>query len=316
MATETVADGRHPQGAVDRTARTSGARPGRGTGRTSTCRRSTPCLVDTRGGSDPAVLAGAASSWVGPQVRLLRRPRRQLGARPGRRDPLPRRHRRVRRADLAARSPASTTTWCGRAPSRAPSGAPTTAGETFTLERALWDHPHRPEWGAGFGGQAFHTLLPHPTDAKSLTVAISTGGVYQTTDGGGSWSPRNQGIRAEFLPEGAAVPRVRAVRAQGRPPPVATRAALRPEPRRRLPLRRRGRLVDLHRRRAPVRLRLPGRRRPARRPTPSTSSRSRAPTAATRPRARPGSGGPATPATPGRRWEPATRACPTVSSSA
>jgi photosystem II stability/assembly factor-like uncharacterized protein len=79
-------------------------------------------------------------------------------------------------------------------------------GHTFTLERALWDHPQRPEWGAGFGGQAFHTLLPHPSDPRSLTAAISTGGVYQTTDGGGSWSPRNQGIRAEFLPEGQQYP--------------------------------------------------------------------------------------------------------------
>ena len=38
----------------------------------------------------------------------------------------------------------------------------TDRGETFTLERALWDHPHRPQWNAGFGGQAFHTILPAP----------------------------------------------------------------------------------------------------------------------------------------------------------
>ena len=38
----------------------------------------------------------------------------------------------------------------------------TDRGETFELERGLWDHPHRTEWGAGFGGQAFHTILPHP----------------------------------------------------------------------------------------------------------------------------------------------------------
>ena len=34
-----------------------------------------------------------------------------------------------------------------------------------------------------------------------MHVAISTGGVYRTEDGGRSWQPRNQGIRAEFLPE-------------------------------------------------------------------------------------------------------------------
>ncbi len=39
-----------------------------------------------------------------------------------------------------------------------------------------------------------------------MTVAISTGGVYQTNDGGASWEPRNQGIRAEFLPEGQQYP--------------------------------------------------------------------------------------------------------------
>jgi photosystem II stability/assembly factor-like uncharacterized protein len=80
------------------------------------------------------------------------------------------------------------------------------AGETFALERALWDHPQRPDWGAGFGGQAFHTILPHPTDPRSITAAISTGGVYQTADGGASWAPRNRGIRAEFLPEGEQYP--------------------------------------------------------------------------------------------------------------
>ncbi|KRF17754.1 glycosyl hydrolase [Nocardioides sp. Soil797] len=79
-------------------------------------------------------------------------------------------------------------------------------GETFALMRGLWDHPHRLEWNEGFGGQAFHTILPHPTDPNRLTVAISTGGVYETTDAGATWRPRNRGIRAEFLPEGEQFP--------------------------------------------------------------------------------------------------------------
>lgn len=79
-------------------------------------------------------------------------------------------------------------------------------GETFELVRGLWDHPHRTEWSEGFGGQAFHTLLPHPTEPARLTAAISTGGVYETRDGGTSWQPRNQGIRADFLPEGQQFP--------------------------------------------------------------------------------------------------------------
>jgi hypothetical protein len=74
-------------------------------------------------------------------------------------------------------------------------------GQTFTLVRALWEHPHRPDWGAGFGGQAIHTILPHPEDPARVLVAMSTGGVYRTSDGGSTWSPGNTGIRAGFFPD-------------------------------------------------------------------------------------------------------------------
>jgi hypothetical protein len=74
-------------------------------------------------------------------------------------------------------------------------------GVTFELMRSLWDHPHRPQWGAGFGGQAIHTVLPHPTDVESVLVAMSTGGVYQTGDAGATWSASNRGITAHFLPD-------------------------------------------------------------------------------------------------------------------
>ncbi|MFE7420996.1 WD40/YVTN/BNR-like repeat-containing protein [Rhodococcus sp. NPDC057529] len=74
-------------------------------------------------------------------------------------------------------------------------------GEHFDLERGLWDHPHRPEWGAGYGGAAAHSVVPHPRDENTVHVAMSTGGVYRTTDGGASWEPRNTGITAYFLPD-------------------------------------------------------------------------------------------------------------------
>lgn len=79
-------------------------------------------------------------------------------------------------------------------------------GETFALIRSLWDHPHRPEWGAGFGGQAIHTLLPHPTDSSRMLVAMSTGGVYRSDDGRQSWAPSNKGVAAGFMPEGQQYP--------------------------------------------------------------------------------------------------------------
>ena len=74
-------------------------------------------------------------------------------------------------------------------------------GENFEMVRPLWDHPHREQWGAGFGGQAVHSIIPHPSDDARVTVAMSTGGVYRTEDAGGSWSPANVGIHAYFLPD-------------------------------------------------------------------------------------------------------------------
>lgn len=74
-------------------------------------------------------------------------------------------------------------------------------GVTFRLDQGLWDHPHRGEWFPGFGGAAIHTVLPHPSDPDIVTVAMSTGGVYRTTDGGRTWNPANRGIRVDFQPD-------------------------------------------------------------------------------------------------------------------
>jgi len=71
-------------------------------------------------------------------------------------------------------------------------------GEHFALCRGLWDHPHRSEWGAGYGGAAAHSVVPGP--GTTVHVAMSTGGVYRTRDAGATWQPRNAGISAYFLP--------------------------------------------------------------------------------------------------------------------
>lgn len=76
----------------------------------------------------------------------------------------------------------------------------TDAGESWSLVQGLYDHPHRAQWMPGGGGLCLHTILPDPSNPKRLFVAISTGGVYRTDDGGENWQPRNNGVRAEFLP--------------------------------------------------------------------------------------------------------------------
>ena len=77
----------------------------------------------------------------------------------------------------------------------------TDRGEKFSLVRGLWEHPHRAQWGAGAGGAAIHTILPDPADSQAMLVAMSTGGVYRTADGGESWTANNSGIKAYFLPD-------------------------------------------------------------------------------------------------------------------
>ncbi len=75
------------------------------------------------------------------------------------------------------------------------------AGETWSLVRGLFDHPHRPRWMPGNGGLALHTILLDPADSQRMYVAISSGGVYRTDDGGRSWTAQNHGIRAMFMPD-------------------------------------------------------------------------------------------------------------------
>jgi len=76
----------------------------------------------------------------------------------------------------------------------------TDAGQSWSLVKGLYNHPHRAQWMPGGGGLCLHTILPDPSDKKRLFVAISTGGVYRTDDGGETWQARNIGVRAQFLP--------------------------------------------------------------------------------------------------------------------
>jgi len=76
----------------------------------------------------------------------------------------------------------------------------TDGGESWALNRGLFDHPHRPQWQPGGGGLCLHTILPDPANKDRIWIAISTGGVYRSEDGGKSWEPRNKGICARFMP--------------------------------------------------------------------------------------------------------------------
>lgn len=74
-------------------------------------------------------------------------------------------------------------------------------GESWGAVTGFLEHPHRPRWQPGAGGLCLHTILPDPGHADRTLVALSTGGVYRTDDRGSTWTPRNRGVRAQFLPD-------------------------------------------------------------------------------------------------------------------
>jgi photosystem II stability/assembly factor-like uncharacterized protein len=76
-------------------------------------------------------------------------------------------------------------------------------GESWELDRALWEHPTRDTWQPGAGGMCLHSIVPWPGEPGRLALGISSAGVWLTDDGGGSWRSSNDGIVARYLPEEA-----------------------------------------------------------------------------------------------------------------
>src|ERR1039458_9787643 len=77
-------------------------------------------------------------------------------------------------------------------------------GEHWAPVAGFNDHPMRAQWAPGSGtpdGELLHSILVDPRDARHLYLAISIGGVFESTDGGLDWMPMNDGVAADFLPD-------------------------------------------------------------------------------------------------------------------
>jgi hypothetical protein len=72
-------------------------------------------------------------------------------------------------------------------------------GETWAAVNGLLGHPTAAQWQPGKGGLCLHSIVLDPNDPRRLYVGISAVGVLRTDDGGQTWTPKNQGVRADFL---------------------------------------------------------------------------------------------------------------------
>src|SRR5438874_764000 len=71
-------------------------------------------------------------------------------------------------------------------------------GRTWQVNRGLLEHPTRERWQPGAGGMCTHSI--QPADGI-MYVAISAAGTFRSEDGGGSWTPINKSVAAEFMPD-------------------------------------------------------------------------------------------------------------------
>ncbi|KVO02140.1 WD40/YVTN/BNR-like repeat-containing protein [Burkholderia ubonensis] len=74
-------------------------------------------------------------------------------------------------------------------------------GDTWTLNRALWDRPERRDWfGGGYDAPGIHSVMVDPRDSRHVSIGVSCGGVWQTEDGGATWRVSADGMEADYMP--------------------------------------------------------------------------------------------------------------------
>jgi hypothetical protein len=89
--------------------------------------------------------------------------------------------------------------WCGTIPGglfRSDDG-----GTTWQIVDSLWRHPMRNKWfGGGADYPGIHSICVDPRDRQRVTVGVSCGGAWVTTDGGQTWNCQATGMFANYMP--------------------------------------------------------------------------------------------------------------------
>ena len=80
----------------------------------------------------------------------------------------------------------------------------TDGGDRWESVNGFNEHPMLPKWAPGTGtpdGELLHSILVDPRDARHLYLAISIGGVFESSTAGSDWTSLNEGCAADFLPD-------------------------------------------------------------------------------------------------------------------
>ena len=75
-------------------------------------------------------------------------------------------------------------------------------GATWSLKTTLDGLPGRDEWNIPTNQPPGHlglpAILPHPDEASRFWAIVQGFGIFETTDDGATWTPRNKGLRADW----------------------------------------------------------------------------------------------------------------------
>lgn len=76
-------------------------------------------------------------------------------------------------------------------------------GARWQLVESLWYQPGRKDWfGGGYDHAGIHSIIVDPRDPAHVTLAISCAGVWQTRDGGNTWTNTSEGMDAgAYMPD-------------------------------------------------------------------------------------------------------------------
>ena len=76
----------------------------------------------------------------------------------------------------------------------------TDGGMTWHELAGLRGHETGPEWAPGAGGMCLHTIVLDPANKSRIFCAISAAGTFRSDDSGETWSPINNGLHSEYIP--------------------------------------------------------------------------------------------------------------------